>query len=116
MNKSSGVQEQVLRASTNTFFSNYSEEVEVEAEKGEDKEEIMEAEISAWISKPILINLKVEVEIKRNYAPIVISRNLVPRVVLEQKVNNTSFIMENFLAQRNKKPRPTTCRIFNNIH
>jgi len=47
MNKSSGVQEQVLRASTNTFFSNYSEEVEVEAEKGEDKEEIMEAEISA---------------------------------------------------------------------
>ncbi|XP_047258060.1 uncharacterized protein LOC124890264 [Capsicum annuum] len=42
------------------------EEVEVEAEKEKEEEEILEVGILAGISKPILINLKVEVETMTN--------------------------------------------------
>ncbi|XP_016574053.1 uncharacterized protein LOC107871651 [Capsicum annuum] len=60
--------EHALKASTDTYSTTIEEEVEVEAEaeKEKEEEEIVEAEISAEISKPILINLKVEVETMTN--------------------------------------------------
>ncbi|XP_047258075.1 uncharacterized protein LOC124890276 [Capsicum annuum] len=71
------------------------EEVEVEAEKEKEKEEILEVGISAGISKPISINLKVEVETMTNPRETVIDvTNLEAGTLLMAVHDRTKYLTD----------------------